>query len=248
LRRNYLPSGIFLRMATMMVIVAVMIAAAPWVAQGSEVDAEVALRGDDNALDINAHARVQGTFGLGLAIREGPGATYLTRATLPDGTRLQVETGPRQDREGRDWYLVSTLAQPRVRGWSASDYLLPIDPNEPEPTPVVVRPTPVPVAAASGNGGRSFTAKLTGYTYQVPGNGAHGSITKSGTTVHWGTVAVDPSVIPLGTRLMIEGYDTVFIAEDTGYGVRGNHVDVFFDDYDTAIRFGVQFRNVTILN
>jgi len=234
-------------MATMVATASVVLTSTALVARGAEAEVEVALRGDDNALDMSAHARVHGTFGLGLVIREGPGATYATRASLPEGTRVQIVDGPRPDREGREWYLVSTLTQTRVRGWSAADYLLPIDPNEPEP-PVVTRPV---VAAQTANGGpasRSFTAMLTGYTYQTPGNGAHGSITKSGTTVRWGTVAVDPAVIPLGTRLMIEGYDIVFIAEDTGGGVRGNHVDVFFDDYDLAVRFGVQYRTVTLLN
>jgi 3D (Asp-Asp-Asp) domain-containing protein len=247
LRRDYLPSVIVLRLATMVATASVIMTSTALVARGAEAEVEVALRGDDNALDVNAHARVQGTFGLGLVIREGPGAAYPSRGSLPEGTRIQIVDGPRPDREGRGWYLVSTLAQTRVRGWSAADYLLPIDPNEPDP-PMVVRPV---VATSSGPAGtpvHSFMAKLTGYTYQTPGNGAHGSITKSGTTVHWGTVAVDPAVIPLGTRLMIEGYDTVFIAEDTGGGVRGNHVDVFFNEYDAAVRFGVQYRTVTILN
>jgi 3D (Asp-Asp-Asp) domain-containing protein len=66
--------------------------------------------------------------------------------------------------------------------------------------------------------------------------------------VHWGTVAVDPSVIPLGSRLLIDGYDMVFVAEDTGGGIRGNHVDIFFPDYASAVRFGVQTRMVTVLN
>jgi 3D (Asp-Asp-Asp) domain-containing protein len=136
-----------------------------------------------------------------------------------------------------------TLGQPQTRGWSSTQFLMEIDPNSPEP----VYAPPVPVVAHSVTAARSFTAKLTAYTYQAPGNGAHGSITRSGTTVRWGTVAVDPSVIPLGSRLMIEGYDTVFVAEDTGYGVIGNHVDVFFYDHDSAVRFGVQYRTVTVL-
>jgi 3D (Asp-Asp-Asp) domain-containing protein len=54
--------------------------------------------------------------------------------------------------------------------------------------------------------------------------------------------------VPLGSRLLIDGYDTVFIAEDTGGGVRGAHIDIFFPDYASALRFGVQQRAVTILN
>jgi 3D (Asp-Asp-Asp) domain-containing protein len=93
-----------------------------------------------------------------------------------------------------------------------------------------------------------MVARLTAYSYQTPEGGAHGTITRTGTQVRWGTVAVDPSVIPLGSRMLIDGYDTVFIAEDTGGGVRGAHVDIFFPDLASAVRFGVQYRTVTILN
>jgi 3D (Asp-Asp-Asp) domain-containing protein len=209
----------------------------------SEAENEVVLRGDDSAFDINAHARVTGTFGRGLLVREGPGTSYPTRVSLAEGTRVQVVAGPRPDREGQTWYQIMTLAQPQTRGWSSAQYLVEIDPNSPEP----VLAAAVPVIAHSVTPARSFTAKLTAYTYQTPGNGAHGSITRSGTQVRWGTVAVDPSVIPLGSRLMIDGYDTIFVAEDTGYGVIGNHVDVFFYDHDSAVRFGVQYRTVTVL-
>jgi 3D (Asp-Asp-Asp) domain-containing protein len=89
--------------------------------------------------------------------------------------------------------------------------------------------------------------RATAYSYQVPAEGAHGSLTRLGTTVHWGTVSVDPTVIPLGSRLLIEGYDTVFVAEDTGGGVHGNRIDIFFPDEAAAIRFGVQDRIVTVL-
>ena len=97
--------------------------------------------------------------------------------------------------------------------------------------------------AASGAGapsGRSFQARLSAYS--------HGTRTASGTPVRWGVVAVDPRVIPLGSRLTIEGFDTVFVAEDTGGAVRGNHIDIYFPDLAAAIRFGVQTRTVTVLN
>jgi 3D (Asp-Asp-Asp) domain-containing protein len=88
--------------------------------------------------------------------------------------------------------------------------------------------------------GRSFSARISAY--------AHGTRTASGTPVRWGVVAVDPRVIPFGSRLMIEGFDTVFVAEDTGGAVRGNHIDVYFPDRADAVRFGVQTRTVTVLS
>jgi 3D (Asp-Asp-Asp) domain-containing protein len=69
-------------------------------------------------------------------------------------------------------------------------------------------------------------AKITGYTtHEVNGN------TATGTRPRWGTVAVDPSYIPLGSRLLIDGFDdTVFTAEDTGGAVKGWVVDVWVGD------------------
>ena len=40
-------------------------------------------------------------------------------------------------------------------------------------------------------------------------------------------MAVDPKVIPMHTKLIVDGYDQIFEALDTGSGVRGNHIDMF---------------------
>lgn len=94
---------------------------------------------------------------------------------------------------------------------------------------------------------KSFPAVITAYSFQAPIGGARGTVTRSGTPVRWGVVAVDPQVIPLGTRLTIDGFDDVFVAEDTGGAIRGNHVEIFYPDVAAALRFGVQTRRVTIL-
>ncbi|TET95518.1 MAG: hypothetical protein E3J29_06720, partial [Dehalococcoidia bacterium] len=55
--------------------------------------------------------------------------------------------------------------------------------------------------------------------------------TATGTTVRKGTVAVDPSVIPLGTRMYIPGYG-YGVAEDTGGAVIGNIIDLGYGPND----------------
>ena len=183
-------------------------------------------------------ARVNGTGTLGLRVRSGPATNYPSTAMLTEGSRVDVLEGPTVDRQGREWYRIAGGARGSVSGWAAGSYLLALDGNEPEPSHV----------AAAGAGqtprslpaGRSFTAKLTAY--------AHGTRTASGTPVRWGVVAVDPKVIPLGSRIMVEGFDNVFIAEDTGGGVHGNHLDIYFPDVPSALAFGVQYRVVTVLN
>lgn len=72
------------------------------------------------------------------------------------------------------------------------------------------------------------------------------SITYTGVKPRRGTVAVDPSVIPLGTRLYIPGYG-FGIAQDTGGAIKGNKIDVFVNSYDEAYRWGIRTVKVYIL-
>jgi 3D (Asp-Asp-Asp) domain-containing protein len=65
--------------------------------------------------------------------------------------------------------------------------------------------------------------------------------------VRWGTAAVDPQVIPLGSHLQVEGFDTTFIAEDTGGAVVGNRIELFFPEEAAALQFGVRYLQVTVL-
>lgn len=61
------------------------------------------------------------------------------------------------------------------------------------------------------------------------------------------TVAVDPRVIPLGTKLYIEGYGYA-IAADTGLAIKGNKVDLFFNTLSEAKSWGARYVNVHIIN
>lgn len=57
------------------------------------------------------------------------------------------------------------------------------------------------------------------------------------------TIAVDPDVIPYGSRVTLiwpDGTQREYIAEDCGGGVNDNHIDVFFNDHQAARVFGVQ--------
>lgn len=84
-----------------------------------------------------------------------------------------------------------------------------------------------------------------------PGDRGYG-ITATGTYAKYGTVAVDPRVIPLGSKLYIETADGSFAygyatAEDTGGAIKGNKVDLFFPTYDECINFGRRSVKVYIL-
>ena len=71
-------------------------------------------------------------------------------------------------------------------------------------------------------------------------------ITASGRPAGHGIVAVDPRVIPLGTKLYIPGYGAA-VAGDTGGAIIGNRIDLGFNSYGDAIRFGRRAINVYVL-
>ena len=71
-------------------------------------------------------------------------------------------------------------------------------------------------------------------------------------TVRLGTVAVDPTVIPYGTRMFIVSNDGAYIygiatAEDCGGGVKGNHIDLYFPTVDECWEYGVRSATVYFL-
>ena len=67
--------------------------------------------------------------------------------------------------------------------------------------------------------------------------------TSSGTIPTAGrTIAVDPSVIPMGSEVWIK--DHKYIAEDTGNHIKGNRIDIFFDSHQEALNWGM--RNVEV--
>jgi len=91
------------------------------------------------------------------------------------------------------------------------------------------------LTASASAGSRLLTVVATGYSL-----GGH---TASGIPVGPGVVAVDPSVIPLGTSLTIPGYGRG-IAADTGGAIQGAHIDLWFSSQAEALAWGS--RTVTI--
>ena len=86
---------------------------------------------------------------------------------------------------------------------------------------------------------------------KYPGSPGYG-ITASGTYAKVGTVAVDPRVIPLGTKMYIVSTDGSYIygyctAEDTGGAIKGNKVDLFYNTRNECMQFGRRSVNVYIL-
>ena len=74
------------------------------------------------------------------------------------------------------------------------------------------------------------------------GSGASG-ITATGTEATEGrTIAVDPDIIPLGSKVVMDGHE--YTAEDTGGGIDGYTIDLFMNSHEEALQWGVQYRDI----
>ena len=105
------------------------------------------------------------------------------------------------------------------------------------PTPVVTAGAPSLPAGPASAGVRSLTVSATAYA--LPGR------TASGRPVGWGVVAVDPSVIPMGSRLAIPGYG-IGVAADTGGAIVGARIDLWFPTVAQAHAWGTRTVTVTV--
>lgn len=88
--------------------------------------------------------------------------------------------------------------------------------------------------------GKKYISNASAYTGDT--------ITASGQRPRWGTIAVDPRVIPLGSRVYIPYFDKVFIANDTGGIIRGTMIDIFMNSARNMNNFGRRNLEIIVLD
>ncbi|KOF09116.1 hypothetical protein AC739_16805 [Planococcus glaciei] len=102
--------------------------------------------------------------------------------------------------------------------------------------------------AAAPSGGKEFYVSATAYTASCAGCSG---ITATGINLKANpglkVIAVDPNVIPLGSKVYVEGYGYA-VAGDTGGAIKGNKIDLFVANHSDAIAFGRKQVKVTVLN
>ena len=113
---------------------------------------------------------------------------------------------------------------------------IPVTAPAPPPPPPAPPAAPAPIQPASGSG-KQLTVVATAYSL-------HGG-TASGLPTGPGVVAVDPTVIPLGTRLFIPGYGPG-IAADTGTAIKGLRIDLWFPTLQQAMSWGRRTVTITV--
>lgn len=94
--------------------------------------------------------------------------------------------------------------------------------------------------------GRTLKVQATGYSTQQPGLSTH-TYMGIDLRVNPRVIAVDPSVIPLGSMVEVEGMG-VYIAGDTGGAINGNIIDIHFKTVAEALQWGRRNVTVRVLN
>ena len=135
-------------------------------------------------------------------------------------------------------YLVVPDQRPEMTGKIASELIDAFqgaaDTALAEATPVE---KPAPVAAKQPTGGRNLTVHASAYCLR--------GRTASGTYTQPGTIAVDPRVIPLGTKVFVPGYGWAR-ARDTGGYILGNRIDLWFPSSSECYNWGVRQVTITV--
>lgn len=192
--------------------------------------------------------QVRYTGGANLNVRSGPGLGYYRQSSLREGAIVRVVRGPVWN-NGYAWYKVAYTSSGST-GWSAGKWLYRTSASSGYSS----RSTSASSARSTSASSSRSSYRSTGRTYRVLATAYNGAefnssgIMRNGNRVHWGAVAVDPRVIPLGTRMYIEGFgNQVFVAEDTGSAIKGYRIDIWMPTLQQARNFGAQRRTVTII-
>jgi 3D (Asp-Asp-Asp) domain-containing protein/uncharacterized protein YraI len=177
-----------------------------------------------------------------LNVRKGPSTEDEKIGELEYKTDVEILE------ENENWFKVEI--DDNTTGWVSGDYVFTDSEaikeearkaEEAKKQQVAVQNNETVVGSASQNAstGRLMTVVATAYTGDT--------ITSTGTTPKWGTIAVDPTVIPYGTKVYIPQFDKVFIAEDCGGAIKGNKIDIFMNDSDAVNNWGRRTIDIQIL-
>ncbi|NWL90138.1 MULTISPECIES: 3D domain-containing protein [unclassified Paenibacillus] len=144
----------------------------------------------------------------------------------------------------------NTMSAPEMKASSADSAIL-------LPTLSVLADQKVVEAwGKSFNYSKTISAKATAYSSAPSENGGYGAVDYYGNPLKLGTIAVDPKVIPLGTKVLVTGHDHeglpkkafVATATDIGGAIKGNRIDIFIPGSTSFVnQFGYQDVKLFVL-
>jgi 3D (Asp-Asp-Asp) domain-containing protein/LysM repeat protein len=137
---------------------------------------------------------------------------------------------------------VEPVIQPEVKT-SKTEPVTEVETKQPEAVNDPVEPK-----ANEEENSKEITVKATAYTASCEGcSGTTATGVDLNANPDAKVIAVDPSVIPLGSKVYVEGYGEA-TAADTGGAIKGNRIDVFIPSEQDAMNWGNKQVNVTIIN
>lgn len=157
--------------------------------------------------------------------------------TLPEGAQELVQTGSEGVEEVNEEVIYEKGKPVHVHKIGRT-IITPM-----KPTIIRTGVSSMEMAKSHGQVKQVLTMEATAY---LPTDGGGDGITASGIQAKHGVVAVDPNVIPLGTKLYIPGYGEA-LAADTGGDIVGSRIDVVMEDYGEAMQFGRRTVEVYVL-
>jgi len=178
--------------------------------------------------------------------------TRVETKTIPSPVEYQFSrtVGPGRVAKGRDGasgQLKRTFTVTFQDGKPVSKKLVKEERIEPVSTLMLMGRAGYSSSRGSYVRGRVLTMHASAYdpSPATIGPGATG-ITKMGIPAGFGIVAVDPRLIPLGSRVFVEGYGYA-IAADIGSAIKGHRIDLCYESRGSALRFGRRTVKVHVL-
>lgn len=159
----------------------------------------------------------------GVNVRSGASKKYRVIDKLSKGEKIKVLSS------SGDWRKVQFDGN--EIGWSHEDYI--------NKTASSSSSNSISSSGSSMNVSKRLTVKAYAYT--------GGGYTATGTKAKYGTLAVDPRIIPYGTKVYIKELGKVFTAEDCGGGIKGNKVDIYMNSESDCRSWGVRTITLQIL-
>ncbi len=224
------------------------------------VQADLQARGDAVAVTGTMDSATQSAI-----YAQGARTVGQLDAGAPDVTVLQPGSGGPavklvQQALARDGYATGPLdgsytqaTSAAVRAFQRDDGLVPTGDVDVKTLQALAQPDPQRAIAPAA---QTLSLVATAYGPSLKDNYPYGAVDLFGKPLTPGMVAVDPSVIPIGTHLWISGYNSpslpkggfAAVAADTGGAIQGHRIDIFIDGGPAAVSaFGVQHVTATLI-
>ena len=157
-----------------------------------------------------------------LNVRKGPSTKYSRMGSLYKNKSVTILG------ESNSWYKVDLNGK---EGWASKKYIKVSGSSGSSNT--------LQSSNTNNNVVRTMNVVATAYTGY--------STTSTGQKPVWGTIAVDPKVIPYGTKVYIPQFGRTFIANNTGGAIKGNKIDIFMNTKKECYNWGRKNIEIQIL-